>query len=733
MTLQETYNYFASTSNVENSEWYQSLKKYSELLQEIRQKAKQNFYNSYNDLNNDYKSLANDSNDDFLDRYIFRKNNGLSEISQQLVTLKRRGEMTAEVNANISFPALNDILKEDDIKKCLTMICEFIDQNKWTVANRFLRALFPTHFTSIDSYNHFELLKRKLKKDFNININTQSVIDKNEQAISLIEFDDIYKAQIFFWMLKSNEISQLSKLSDNTIATNEMKEKFPINQILYGPPGTGKTYHTINKAIEIINPDFDFSQPRTEIKKEFKNLIDGEQIVFTTFHQSMSYEDFIEGIKPETVEDNEGNKHIIYDIKDGLFKQINDKAKNNWLSSMSDDATRLSFDEAFSKLKEEWDEDNRILFPLTREGYDFTILGFTEKSIKFKKSNGGTGHTLSINTLSDLYYEKREESRTGVGIYYPSIIRKLLSYSSDTTKKQDLQNYVLIIDEINRGNVSQIFGELITLIEEDKRLGNAESLEITLPYSKEKFGVSPNLYIIGTMNTADRSVEALDTALRRRFSFEEMPPKPELLKSPSDLIEDLFWDYKEYPWKDKVYEPKEKELFDYLGAPEELWGSRERIWGIMNKDKNNNNLKNGTYFSEFVFKKIDLKKLLITINSRIEKLLDKDHSIGHAYFIGKDDETIIDSFYKNIIPLLQEYFFGDYGKIGLVLGKGFVKLKQNRSSVFADFDYQNDYSERESYEIIDYRNPDLDYQLEGSGIKMDFKKAIMLLMNQPVQ
>ena len=167
-------------------------------------------------------------------------------------------------------------------------------------------------------------------------------------------------------------------------------------------------------------------------------------------------------------------------------------------------------------------------------------------------------------------------------------------------------NYVLIIDEINRGNVSQIFGELITLIEDDKRLGNSEALEDVLPYSKEKFGVPPNLYIIGTMNTADRSVEALDAALRRRFSFEEMLPKPEV---------------------------------------------------ITNREKGDKSIVEG----------INLGLVLETLNKRIELLVDKDHQIGHSYFLSVESIKDLKSAFQNkIIPLLQEYFFGDYGKIGTV-------------------------------------------------------------------
>ncbi len=212
-----------------------------------------------------------------------------------------------------------------------------------------------------------------------------------------------------------------------------------------------------------------------------------------------------------------------------------------------------------------------------------------------------------------------------------------LKYSD---KEENTKPYVLIIDEINRGNVSSIFGELITLIEDSKRLGNNEALTVTLPYSKEKFGVPSNLYIIGTMNTADRSVEALDTALRRRFVFEEMMPDCNLLK--------------------------EK---------------------ILNFDNN---------------KPLNLSDLLKTINARIEVLLSRDNLIGHSYFLEVDGwDKLTETFYKNIIPLLQEYFYGDYGKIGLVLGEGFVKKEESKNDIFGSFvsDYDG-YLEKTIYRII---------------------------------
>ncbi|CAA9891925.1 hypothetical protein METHB2_520032 [Candidatus Methylobacter favarea] len=294
-----------------------------------------------------------------------------------------------------------------------------------------------------------------------------------------------------------------------------------LNQILYGPPGTGKTYNTINKALEIIDVDIN-GMSREKVREIFDAKIQEGQIVFTTFHQSMSYEDFIEGIKPETID----NK-VIYNIKNGIFKNLCLTAKT---------PNQLDFKSAYEQLKKDL-SDKEMIAIKTPTGKEFSIS---------LNSNGNLTLHTGLNkekqgTLTQENIQKQingEDKFIGWEGYFKGVVNYLeKQYKYSSKPQNNSQNFVLIIDEINRGNVSQIFGELITLIEDDKRLGREEALEVTLPYSKEKFGVPPNLYIIGTMNTADRSVEALDAALRRRFSFVEMPPDAELIRTEGKLKE----------------------------------------------------------------------------------------------------------------------------------------------------------------------------------------------------
>lgn len=551
--------------------------------------------------------------------------------------------------------------------------------------------------------------KRKLATalgDWNgFNLATQNTLNKFKETYS-----DTFELIDSLIPIKNTTIDIVNSNIENMKKNN-------LNQILYGPPGTGKTYNTINKALSILEIKSEEeinTEERGVLKGRFDDYIKNGQIVFTTFHQSMSYEDFIEGIKPLKPEDED--EFVKYDIVEGIFKGLCRKAIKEFYQKGTNDETfeRLnSFENAWNDLLEnvQFSIDNNVVFPLdTKSGQAMDAFEISNRGNLYLRPQyeGAKDYTVShdrtqklfeafpnLDVVSNIDKEFRSVIGGANSTAYWSVLNYIITWLnenptapsieqatdiSDTLVKFDnkivkdnitssVLNYVIIIDEINRGNVSQIFGELITLIEEDKRLGKDEALEVTLPYSNEKFGVPPNLHIIGTMNTADRSVEALDTALRRRFTFEEMPPLYDL--------EELDYSISDYKATD----------------------------------------------------------ILKTINTRIEKLLDKDHAIGHSYFLNKNNESIVESFYKNIIPLLQEYFFGDYGKIGLILGKGFIKLKEyeKETTVFADFDTDtaNDFDDRNVYEIIDYRKvKDYKLKINKTVLDMNFETAIQVLMNK---
>lgn len=443
---------------------------------------------------------------------------------------------------------------------------------------------------------------------------------------------------------------------------------YPLNQILYGPPGTGKTYQTINRALAIVGENME-GKGRKEIKNAFDEKVKEGRIVFTTFHQSMSYEDFIEGIKPLPPDKEEGN--VIYKVIPGILKQLAQEAwKSNEekikIAADSEDLTEELFTAIYRQFADTLNEtgseySNCILE--TKEGYKFKLFKNGAGSIAVKAGEEKANLIVSVNELIKVHFYKKVPAYQS---YEPVIIKKILADKSYTVVSTDNRRkpYVLIIDEINRGNVSQIFGELITLIEDDKRLTRDEALEVVLPYSKEPFGVPPNLYIIGTMNTADRSIEALDTALRRRFSIEEVPPDAEVIAREGRLKE-----------------------------------------------------------SNGILQDINLPLLLNKINRRIEKLLDRDHHIGHGYLMSVINLADLKAVFQNrILPLLQEYFFGDYGKIGLVVGKGFFEdSEENGDVVFADFDYDaSRLSDKTVYKLKDMNDIDDDA----------FIRAVHLLMGK---
>ncbi|MBN2789371.1 MAG: EVE domain-containing protein [Candidatus Delongbacteria bacterium] len=493
----------------------------------------------------------------------------------------------------------------------------------------------------------------------------------------------------------------MEKFQDGKIEEVPSEINYPLNTILYGPPGTGKTYHTINKTLEIILnkkiPDSYYSindskikeieianicktnieelvfkdikenEHREILKAAFDHFVNKKQIVFTTFHQSYSYEEFVEGIKaiPPGEEGNIEGKEMIYTTLPGLFKKISKKAEENYKLSKKE-VIKLDFDNVFNKLFNEIDFEKETKLKVNTKNSYFLIKEVTGRgTIRFDKKSGTSNHTLSKKTLQKMYEQGENNIITGgLQVYYESILEKLLDLSKSLQKEQKyepIENYVLIIDEINRGNISKIFGELITLIEESKRLGNEEQLKVKLPYSGEEFGVPKNLYIIGTMNTADRSIALMDTALRRRFQFEEMMPKPELIP--------------------KTITVKEKDV--------EL--------------------------------EIKLQEMLIKVNERIEYLYDRDHTIGHSEFMDVEIKDDLDRVFKNkVIPLLQEYFYDDWEKIQIVLGDHYRQFV-NYTGLFTDKKKEDVLLKAEEDEI--FRNETFNDSLKNEFRFVQSKKS----------
>ena len=455
------------------------------------------------------------------------------------------------------------------------------------------------------------------------------------------------------------------------------KKEFDKNIIFYGPPGTGKTYTTAKRAVEICKTESEKElTDYSEIMEKYNELKKKNRIEFITFHQSYGYEEFIEGIKPivlneddESEDESENNQEsktnikiendIKYDIVDGIFKKFCDNARkaiiendnnndNNdipleaivWKVTVRGEVREDCFNNSRVRIDWNFDDAGAVGFVeevkkgdiiITTDGSRTKINGIavviddkgyilageerdtTTRNVKWLAKN------IDEN-IKNINKEKMLHRRTVARV--PNMkVEDIIKLAKEKNQeelskiviKENKDPYVFIIDEINRGNISKIFGELITLIEPTKRSGKKECISTKLPYSKEEFTVPDNVYIIGTMNTADRSIALMDTALRRRFKFEEMLPN-------YDLLKDIFVEDE----------------------------------GV----------------------KVNIGAMLKVINERIEYLYDREHTIGHAVFLekGKDNRIDIDInkleniFKKSIIPLLQEYFYEDYEKIRIVLG-----------------------------------------------------------------
>ena len=432
---------------------------------------------------------------------------------------------------------------------------------------------------------------------------------------------------------------------------NNLQVNIPLNQILYGPPGTGKTYNTVLKAMSIVdNTEYKniSDEQYSVLKTRFDELKQAGQIEFVTFHQSYSYEEFVEGIKPDLDTDswNEPVDKLTYKGANGIFKTVANRALFDRLNIKTGQQDAIL---DFKNLKELFIEEYSVgsTFKTGTKNAEFRIDKYTKDSARITPINGKYTYSITFKYLEEAYNKKMSSQgeiatingvASGLSCYYYAIYEKLLNIKksndsnqvkfniseiSDEDKLQLVKDYyegkieinkgtkgkphVLIIDEINRGNISKIFGELITLIEEDKR----ENLSVKLPYSQETFTVPKNLYIIGTMNTSDRSIASIDIALRRRFKFKEMMPN-------SSLVADFGIGF--------------NTIFDDL-------------------------------------------------NNKIKLLLDRDHQIGHSYFINtkynnkngnNNTETLKDIWFSEILPLLNEYFYCDWEKLKLVI-PGFIK------------------------------------------------------------
>ena len=391
---------------------------------------------------------------------------------------------------------------------------------------------------------------------------------------------------------------------------NILKNKKQI--ILQGAPGTGKTYSSSEIAVKLI--DGNVPSDRAELMKRYKELVDKEQIFFTTFHQSMDYEEFVEGIKPNTLNDN-----IIYELEDGIFKKACYSTKTAGLNKTSIEKAWNEFKEDLISKEMRFDSNNNNIGKITlktKTNIDFYLTTDKNDNVKYKPSTQNPNNEEWRHIRASLFglYNKTYESALS---YTEPLLQYLkVNYNLSDAIENNKSPVVLIIDEINRGNISKIFGELITLLEVDKRKGKENEIEVILPYSKEKFSVPDNLYIIGTMNTADRSIGYIDYALRRRFAFISIKA-------------------------DKL--------------------AIENYYDNINKNS-------------------DCKNNAINLFDKIKNLIDKnineefeadDIMIGHSYFMAQNFEELQNKLEYEIKPLLLEYF-----KDGILKSNKYLKDKE---------------------------------------------------------
>ena len=447
---------------------------------------------------------------------------------------------------------------------------------------------------------------------------------------------------------------------DDVVRTWERRK----NVVLYGAPGTGKTYDVPELAVRLCDPAFMAAEPsREEIVSRYNQLKTEKRIAFTTFHQSLDYEDWIEGLRAVVNE----NSQVTYKIVCGIFKKLCEEAERpvdkDKQSDISDNAViwKVSLQGARDNdVRRECMENNHIRIgwdgygPIISDETDWSIyngagrqildayinkmkvgdivmscyssqtidaIGVVVGDYEFDDSLPNYKRVRRVNWLVKNINENIVEMNDGKAMVQSSVYRLnsitldnvksiLEKYNTSSKMEENDKAYVMVIDELNRGNVSKVFGELITLLEVDKRKGRINAESVVLPYSNKAFHIPNNVYLIATMNTADRSLGSLDYAIRRRFAFIAEKPfglevegfNEELFELVSSLFVKNFDEYKESGW-DQTLKLESADTLSDEYKPEDVW-------------------------------------------------------IGHSYFLMQDEEgndNTTDRLLYEIIPLLEEY------------------------------------------------------------------------------
>lgn len=436
------------------------------------------------------------------------------------------------------------------------------------------------------------------------------------------------------------------------------------NIVLHGAPGTGKTYDIPELAVRLCDPSFmSNGRSREEIVKRYNQLKDDERLTFTTFHQSLDYEDWIEGLRPVVNETSQ----VTYEIEDGVFKRLCEAAERSKLEGnqygispdadvwkvslkrtgdndvrkdcMENDYIRIGWDEYGDEISDETDGGNRndkgkkILNAYINKmkvgdivmscysSKEIDAIGVITGEYRYDESLPAYKRIRPVHWLIKGKRENIVETNGGKEMVESTVYRLksihvedveaiLEKYGVFIEQKEDDKPYVMVIDELNRGNVSKVFGELITLLEADKRKGSKNEESVKLPYSKKSFHVPDNVYLIATMNTADRSLGSLDYAIRRRFAF--------IAERPIGLEDDRF----------------NAELFEKVS----------RLF-----------VKN---FDEYKASGWDATMRLLPADTLSDEYKPEDVWIGHSYFLMQDEEGVDNTRERilyELIPLLEEY------------------------------------------------------------------------------